>query len=493
MSRFFAQRYLGWISWRLVNFTALAGALFYAYLAGFSLPTQRAFLMLLFAVLVLSMKRKCALFDLLSVTLFVILLWDPLSVLSLSLWLSFAAVSIILIVLWRFPSVTQLQKQGEIDSRFFVIRRYLKFLFLIQLSLTLLMMPIQLVSFSAFSLLSPFINFIAVPLFSLLIIPLILLGCLFSLVAEPIALLLFSSADRIISFFFTLFAGGEAAYQTYSAAYSGLIILLISLSVVVFIIHFQAGNNRKISYIFAVTMLSFAFLSFWKIKDNDPAQWFVEVMDVGQGSAVLVRSQEQTLLYDTGPRYPSGFSSAASEIVPYLHSLGIEQLDYLVISHSDIDHAGGFAVINEAFKPKLIILGESLVQNKTANINALLCKAGDHWSLGALSVDALSPFSLTKNNNNNSCVLHVSDGKHSLLLTGDIEKKQELLLLEKLALPLQSDLLFAPHHGSKHSSSEDFIKMVSPQWVIFNAGFMNHWGFRLLRLNYAIKIRLLKW
>ena len=477
VNRLFPKSYLGWCSWRFVNMMALLAAFFYAYLAGFSLPTQRAFLMLLFAVLVLSMKRKCALFDLLSLTLFVILLWDPLAVLSVSLWLSFSAIAIILTILWRFPSITQHQKSEEAESRFSVIKRYLKFLFFIQLSLTLLMLPMQLLNFSAFSGLSALINFIAVPLFSLLIIPLILLGCFFSLIAPSLALLCLSGADSMISLFFTVFAGGEGAYHIYSVAQCQFIILLISLSLVLFILYFQAGNNRKTSLLFAVMVFVLAGISFFQRENKAADTWFVEGLDVGQGLSVLVRSQGQTLLYDSGPRYPSGFNTATTEVVPYLKALGVTRLDYLVISHSDIDHAGGFDVIMANFAPKQIILGESLAHNKSDTVNSQLCQTGQKWSLGALSVVAFSPFTVGKNNNNNSCVLRISDGERSLLLTGDIEKKQEAMLIKKQGNMLASELLFAPHHGSKHSSSEPFIKVVSPQWVIFSAGFMNHWGF----------------
>ena len=477
VNRFFPKRYLGWCSWRFVNVLALAAAFFYAYLAGFSLPTQRAFLMLLFAVLVLSMKRRCALFDLLSLTLFMILLWDPLAVLSVSLWLSFSAIAIILTVLWCFPGITLRHKSALAENSFSALKRYLKFLFLIQFSLTLLMVPIQLLNFSAFSGLSLLVNFIAVPLFSLLIIPLILLGCLFSLLVPPLALLCLSGADYLISLFFTVFAGGEGAYHIYSAADGQFIILLISLSIVLFILYIQAANNRKTSLLFAATVFVLTGISFWQRENRAADAWVVEGLDIGQGLAVLVRSQGQTLLYDSGPRYPSGFNTATTEIVPYLQAIGVTRLDYLVISHSDIDHAGGFDVIMENFSPKQIILGEPLTHNKSETVNTRLCKAAQKWSLGALSVAVLSPFTLSKNNNNNSCVLRISDGQHSLLLTGDIEKKQEALLIKKHGKQLASDLLFAPHHGSKHSSSEPFITAVSPQWVIFSAGFMNHWRF----------------
>lgn len=477
LRRFFVKRYLGWNSWRFANLIALSAAFFYAYLAGFSLPTQRAFLMLLIALLILSVKRKHALFDLLTVTLLVILLYDPLSVLSLSLWLSFSAVIIILLILWRFAGVLNVPDSPSTMRQFFTIKRYFKFLLLIQFSLTFLMLPIQLISFSAFSFLSPVINLIAVPLFSLLVIPLILLGCLFAFFMPQLTLVLFTVADRLISFFFYIVDGAQNAYQVYSIAHWQIIILLSSLALLMFIMHFQAVNNRMLSKLFAVVFLSFVSFSWWKNKQHDADQWFVEVIDVGQGLSLLIRSQGQTLLYDTGPRYPSGFTTAAVEVVPYLQALGITQLDYLVISHSDIDHAGGFSVINEIFTPKQIILGEPLSKDAKTSANVALCRAGDKWSLGELTIDVLSPFSLTKQNNNNSCVLRVSDGRRSVLLTGDIEKKQELLLVEQSPALLPSDLLFAPHHGSKNSSSDTFIKVVSPSRVVFSAGFMNHWGF----------------
>jgi len=473
----FPKSYLGWFSWRFVNLAALMGAFFYAYLAGFSLPTQRAIFMLLFAVLVLSMKRRCALADLLSLTLFVILIWDPLAVLSVSLWLSFSAVVIILIILWRFPSIRLHSQEKESASWFLTIKGYLKFLFFIQLFLTLLMMPLQLLNFSAFNWLSVLINFIAVPLFSLLIIPLVLLASLFSLLVPSFALFLLSCADKLITVFFTLFANRETAYYIYSLNYGQFISLLVGLIVVFFVAYFHINNNRRVSVFFVVIALFLIGTSIKQKEIKESQSWFVEAIDVGQGLAVLVRSQGQTLLYDSGARYPSGYTMAAIEIVPYLQSLGISQLDYFVVSHSDIDHAGGFDVIIENFKPKQVILGEELKYSKQKKSNSRLCRAGQKWTLGALSISVLSPFLQGKNDNNNSCVLQIRDPYNSLLLTGDIEKKQERIIVKKYGHKLASDLLFAPHHGSKHSSSISFIKMVAPQWVIFSAGFMNRWNF----------------
>lgn len=485
LSRLVPVNYLGWSSWRLVSFTSLIAAFFYAYLAGFSLPTQRAFLMLLIAVVALSMKRRFALFDLIGLTLFIILVWDPLAVLSAGLWLSFSAVVIILITLWRF-SDRLLRNNDGLDARLYAIKRYIKFLFLIQLSITLLMLPMQLFYFSAFNWLSPFVNFIAVPLFSLLIIPLILLGCLFALFSTSLGLFCLSSADQLITLFFNIVAGVEGAYHIYSVNFSLLIGFLICLSLVMFVIYFHVNNNRKISVIFTGIMLVIIGFSFWEREHERDDSWFVEAFDVGQGLSVLIRSEGETLLYDTGPRYPSGFNTATTEIIPYLQSIGVTGLDYLVISHSDIDHAGGFSVIMENFSPKNVFLGEPLSFMGDSD-SYPLCKAGQKWSLGALEVTALSPKLLSKNNNNNSCVLQIKSEGRSLLLTGDIDKKQEATLIEEQGDLLASDLLFAPHHGSKHSSSIPFIQEVAPQWVVFSAGFMNRWNFPAEEVKFRYK------
>ncbi|MCP4325857.1 MAG: DNA internalization-related competence protein ComEC/Rec2, partial [Alteromonadales bacterium] len=200
---------------------------------------------------------------------------------------------------------------------------------------------------------------------------------------------------------------------------------------------------------------------------------FVEVLDVGQGLSVLIRGQDRALLYDTGAKYPSGFNMVDSEIAPYLTSLGIKKLDHLIISHSDNDHAGGADSLVKHLTIYTRWAGEPL----KSIYRYKQCQAGDFWQFGELNVAVLSPKQIGKNNNNNSCVLHISDGDVSLLLTGDIDKKQERKLLDIYGEKLHSTVLIVPHHGSRSSSSEAFIKTVNPKWAVFSAGFMNHWKF----------------
>lgn len=477
--RILPRLYLGWFSWRLINAIAVLGALFYAYLAGFSLPTQRAFLMLFLTVILLSIRRKYAVVDLIGLILFLVLLWDPLAVMGISLWLSFFAVSIIIFILWVFSFRPSSPQTADTST---TVMDYVKALVFIQLGLSFIMLPIQILSFSGLNVLAPLINLVAIPLFSLLVIPCVLMGATFSIllsgtVFTSITTLLFAIADYLVSVFFTLAGSFQQYYENISQQQSELIIFVVCVLICLIITNaffYQKCKFSLIYFSFVLFFFGFCYIDKAQIPSDE---WQVEAIDVGQGLSVLIRSQGKTLLYDTGPSYPSGFNTAIVETVPYLKKLGIKQLDYLVISHSDSDHAGGFFVINHLFNPKNIVLGEPLKNIALNKLDASLCMAGDRWQLGGLSVHVLSPLVRGKNNNNNSCVLQISDSHFTVLLTGDIDKKQEKKLVSRYDHLLQSDLLFAPHHGSKHSSSTVFIKKVAPKYVIFSAGFMNHWGF----------------
>ena len=218
--------------------------------------------------------------------------------------------------------------------------------------------------------------------------------------------------------------------------------------------------------------------------------WQVEVFDIGQGLAVLVKSGGETLLYDTGPSYPPYYAAATGEILPYLQMMGISQLDYLFVSHSDNDHAGGAnsiidsLYVNRAYSGEAFVMNKKLPFHKVKNEGLLYeqCLAGQVFHLGKLKVEVLSPTQVGSNDNNNSCVVKISDGNNAVLLTGDINKDVEADLIynaknKKSLDKLTADILVAPHHGSKTSSSSEFIKHVNPQWVVFSAGYRNRWDF----------------
>jgi competence protein ComEC len=491
-------RFLGWFSWRLINTLAFLICLGYGYISGFSLPTQRALLMLLFGLILLSYKQKISLIDLLMLCLWLVLLIDPLAVLSSSLWLSFTAISAILLFIWILyrPQLSEYSEQIALSrwkrcgTHFFM---FVKWLFLLQLTLTILLLPIQLINFSALSAFSFIINLIAIPLFSWLIIPLTLLGALLLVILGPLGSGLLSLSDFLLTHFLAEIQPFSEGYFLFSDLTITMIlssILVILLLLFLIYLYYFFAISKKASVLLVIIFLSFIFLRRYEIAVNSENTWQVEIFDIGQGLAVLVKSGDEVLLYDSGPSYLSYYIAAKSEILPYLQARDIQTLSYLIISHSDNDHAGGANTLLDHLYVKSAYSGEANLMNKKRSTKAehlnnrvsyQQCLAGQVFNLGKLTLEVLSPFKKGKNDNNNSCVIKVSDGVNSLLLTGDINQEAEQQLITHYAnsnnSTLAADILIAPHHGSKTSSSITFIKQVNPRWVIFSAGYKNRWNF----------------
>ncbi|QGP54833.1 ComEC family competence protein [Piscirickettsia salmonis] len=210
----------------------------------------------------------------------------------------------------------------------------------------------------------------------------------------------------------------------------------------------------------------------YALRPVTPDHAFVRVLDVGQGLAVIVKTHHHNLVYDVGNKTKSGFDLGQMVVVPNLYALAVKHIDKLVISHIDSDHSGGLASVLAAY-PKTTVISSSplLPYTKTQ-----ACVAGDRWLWDGVTFEFLSPaYPFPYGRNNQSCVLKVSINEEgsSMLLTGDIEKRQEKKLLLQAPLSLKSDILFAPHHGSNSSSTSPFIKAVSPHTVIISAGRYN--------------------
>lgn len=207
----------------------------------------------------------------------------------------------------------------------------------------------------------------------------------------------------------------------------------------------------------------------------------VAVLDVGQGLAVVVQTQHHQLLYDTGPRYSSQSDSGSRIIVPYLRGEGMRHLDGMLVSHNDADHSGGMVSVLSQVPVKWLASSLPSDAPELANQPHINCFAGQTWQWDGVRFDVLHPSVESYENkdikdNDRSCVLHITSAYGSLLLVGDIEKKAEAELLENYADTIASDVLVVPHHGSKTSSTPDFIAAVQPQVAIFTAGYRNRFG-----------------
>ncbi|OYD25131.1 DNA internalization-related competence protein ComEC/Rec2 [Oceanimonas baumannii] len=432
---------LGWLAGRLTGhytaglLTALVLAAGYAWLAGFGVATQRALLMLVVWLSLLWWGRYWNGRRILLVTMTLLLMVNPWLVLNLGFWMSVLAVAALLLL-----------AGGR--GRYRLIR--------LQLGLGVLLLPLVMVLFGGISWLSVPVNLLLIPLFSLVLIPLLLLGCGLLLLWPAMAVPVFQLLDHV----FTGLTGGLhwlaghfSPWSELPATWQGLVLLLMLLPLLLLL-----PGARWLAL--ALGML--VVLALWP----GPA-WQVRVLDVGQGLSVLVTQGDRALLYDTGNRFTSGFNMADGVILPLLSRLGITRLDYLVVSHEDSDHSANRHYLATQMP---------VVHRWGAWARGMPCRAGQQRQWGRLTLQMLWPVSPGGHRNNDSCVLRITDGQLAVLLTGDIERSAELALVGRQPV-LQSQLLLSPHHGSRSSSGTGFIQAVSPEWVVHTAGFANRWGF----------------
>jgi competence protein ComEC len=192
------------------------------------------------------------------------------------------------------------------------------------------------------------------------------------------------------------------------------------------------------------------------------------LLDVGQGLAAVVRTASHTLVFDAGPRL-GAFDTGRSVVVPYLRAQGVERVDVLVVSHGDNDHIGGVDSVRRALPVEKILSG---VRERIED--AISCEAGQRWEWDGATFAMLNPpVGESGPKNDQSCVLHVRVPNASLLLPADIEARAERRLVAAQGERLRADVLVAPHHGSKTSSTAAFVSTVRPEVVLFPVGYRN--------------------
>ncbi|MEO6624194.1 MAG: DNA internalization-related competence protein ComEC/Rec2, partial [Burkholderiaceae bacterium] len=225
-------------------------------------------------------------------------------------------------------------------------------------------------------------------------------------------------------------------------------------------------------------------LLFWPVPRPDPGQFELLAADVGQGNAVLLRTANHALLYDAGPRFSRESDAGHRVLVPLLRALGVH-LDVLMLSHRDSDHSGGAAAVlatqRQAYLSSSIEDEHELQQLRPA----VRCVAGQRWIWDGVDFQVLHPqaedYQSRSRPNALSCVLRVASqtlpgrAPRVALLVGDIERPQELRLLAR-GTDVHADLLLVPHHGSKTSSSAEFLQAVAPRFAVVQAGYRNRFG-----------------
>ena len=224
-----------------------------------------------------------------------------------------------------------------------------------------------------------------------------------------------------------------------------------------------------------------AFLPLLTVEPPRPAPGTAEiaVLDVGQGLAVHVQTAGHDLLFDAGPAFSSEADSGNRIIAPYLRAIGVRRLDTLVISHADKDHEGGAVSVLAALPVGMLKTSLPYEHALSAQpVPQQLCADGDNWTWDGVRFEMLhpGPERLSRKTNDLSCVLRISAGGRSMLLTSDIEAVSEGALLKRYPQGLAADAMTVPHHGSRTSSTPEFIAAVAARDVIFPVGYLNRFG-----------------
>ena len=434
---------------------AVIAAAVYGALAGFSVPTARSVVAVVIVATLVTCRRAVTAPEMLAAVMLGVLLLEPLAPLVPGFWLSFAGVMVLAAV--AVGSVT-----GNAVGRTWSGR--VRLLLMTQLAMTVGLAPLLVVFFGQFPASGLVANLVAVPAFSVLLLPFTLLGTAAVWVSPAIgAVVLGLAADGFDAWRWFLdwcatLPGAvwflpEADRGAQLVAFAGVVVLLWPPPV----------PGRWLGLVMLAGLLAAA-------DPPVPAGGLrVTAMDVGQGLSVLVRTASHTLLYDTGPAF--GASDAGERVVvPVLQSLGVARLDLMLISHADADHRGGASSVLERYRGARV-LGTGPVAGATP------CAAGQAWRWDGVLFEILHPPAGddARNDNAASCVLRVSTARARLLLPGDLEAPEEEALVSRGLGPV--DLLIAPHHGSRTSSSSAFVGAAEPGHVIVSAGYRNRWGF----------------
>lgn len=436
---------LGWWLGRLFGLrgavvTALLFAAIYSALAGFAVATERALIMVLVWSLLRWCRREWPAWRIWLWAFVVLTLWDPFALYSAGFWLSFLAVAILLLVGYLHEKPTLWQ---------------------IQLWLLLGLLPLQLALFEGIAPLAMVINLLAVPLFCLVIIPLALIGVLLAPLSTSLAYGLFWLADLGLGWVLATLgwlAGQLQLWWPLPGWWLPLCALLLLL--------WCSWQWRCARWLWLPGACALV-LALWPA----PVRWQLRVLDVGQGLAVLISKGDRAILYDTGDRYPGGYNMADAVILPQLSHLGIRVIDRLIISHHDRDHAGNRQRLLSTLTVRSELSSYSFARTTQ------LCQRGQQWRWQGLAFAVLWPLQPGAGGNNDGCVVRISDGERTLLLSADIERQAEQRLVALEGEGLASTLLVSPHHGSRTSSTPPFVAAVAAQEVIHSAGFMNQWGF----------------
>jgi len=439
---------LNWPRPQVAAVSAFAMAGLYTAAAGFALPTLRTLLMIGVMLLARLLRRPAGTASTFALALTAVLLADPLSVLAPGFWLSFLGVGWLL---WCLP----------------VMRTGWRGLLSAQAVSTIGLLPLTVWFFGQASLAGPLANLVGIPWISLVVVPLSLLAGVLLWISPPLGEPMVALAQAAMNLLW------QALERV--ADWHGMLLWLPAPSLLALILAISGAfwlllpRGLPLRALGAVLFLPLLWPSPTRLPE---AAFSLDVIDVGQGLSVLVRTREHSLLFDAGPAVQGRFDMGEAAVVPALHAMGLIRLDALVVSHGDNDHAGGAAAVARAFAPAQRYRPEGY--DRIAGTD---CQRGGAWRWDGVDFRWLHPPAhFPYLHNDSSCVLRIRSALGSALLPGDIEAVIEQRLLREQAGLLPADVLLVPHHGSTTSSSPAFVAAVSARITLLATGHGNRFG-----------------
>ncbi|GAB3367183.1 MULTISPECIES: DNA internalization-related competence protein ComEC/Rec2 [Giesbergeria] len=445
----------------LVGGALLAAA--YALFSGWGIPAQRTISMLCAVALLRLWGLRWPWPQVWLLTCAAVVLPDPWALWQPGFWLSFVAVGI----LFASDPGAGASEAPSIVGRFLAMLRE-------QWVVTLALTPLGLLMFGQVSLVGFVANLWAIPWVTLVVTPLAFLGVVWAPLWQ-----LAGMAVQAMVVCLEWFAA-----VPWATLWLPIAPLWAGIAAV------AGGALLALSWPWPVRLLGLPLLIpvfFWQPPRPAPGQFELLAVDVGQGSAVLVRTASRTLLYDAGPRTSTGSDAGSRVLVPLLRAQG-EHLDTLLLSHRDSDHAGGAVAVLKAQSQAQLLGSVTAEPHLQALRPVTACVAGQRWHWDGVEFLVLHPSPVEpataavgarkalSSTNAQSCVLRIVAAKGvAALLPGDIETAQEQTLLAQHAV-LRADVLLLPHHGSKTSSSAAFLDAVQPRSAWAQTGYRNRFG-----------------
>ena len=432
---------------RVASIAALLIAFIYALISGFAVPTQRSLITCFFLLSRNLCSQRFSIWQAWRYALFVVLLFEPHSVLMLGFYFSFIAVAILILINQRM--------------KYSGIRKVMT----MQLACLFGLMPLSLYWFSYGSVNGFIANLLAIPWVSFLIVPLALIITFLSpwiVIPWSVTVLKWSINWLLI---YLKFVDSFAMYNfnfTFIEALSPLV-LMAAMALFTFL------PLIRLFPVAAVLVIASLFPGYEKVPMGDAR---IDVLDVGQGLAVVIRTANHVAVYDTGIKFYQGGDMGKLAIIPYLKTLGLKSLDKIIISHPDLDHRGGLESLEAAYK-----VDELIVDDPAFYKRGISCHKAAAWRWDDVSFQFFPISTHLTSKNNNSCILQIANSEAQVLLSGDIETLAEQYLVKTYGKKLASTIMLIPHHGSKTSSSSSFIEHVSPRYALASYGFDNRYHF----------------